>query len=92
MKIELEFTAQIKRALGRGKAALEAPDGASLSDVVDLIARRYADQTGGVLFLDDSRINPSVAIFVNDVQIRTAESCTLTDGDRVTFLSPISGG
>lgn len=92
MNVELEYTAQLKRALGRGRESLEFADGAVLFEVMSELSARYGDAAREVLYLENGDLNPSIALFVNDKQVFSAAETRIRDGDRVTLLCPIAGG
>lgn len=92
MKITVEYAAQVKRAAGVSGDTLELGAGATLADVVAEIAGKRGDVLTGSLLTDDAAIHPSILTFVGDQQVRDAAGHAMSDGDVVTFLSPISGG
>lgn len=90
MKITVEYAAQVKRATGVADEVLDVPDDVSLCKLGQIVADKHGEATQRVLMQDGS-IHPSILVFINDQQARDTNQ-QLSDGQRVTFLSPISGG
>ena len=91
MKVTVEYAAQVKKATGKGGEDVELPDGSSLQELVHTIATQYSDEVSRVLLNETGQLHPSILVFVDDEQLRDSDAL-LADGQRVTFLSPISGG
>ena len=90
MKVTVEYAAQVKRATGVASEDLELPDDCSLTELARTVAETHGTEVARVL-LDDGGLHKSILIFVDDEQVRDGDT-KLSDGHRVTFLSPISGG
>ena len=92
MKVTVEYTAQAKRAVGRGSEQLDLPAASSVQDVVRLAAEKHGAELRQILFHSDDSLHPSVLLFLRDEQVRWHTPTPLQEGDVVTILSPISGG
>ncbi len=92
MKINVEYAAHVKRAAGVRGDEVELDSPATLADVVAEIAKLRGEALSGTLLTVDCALHPSILVFVGDRQVRNAADHQISDGDVVTFLSPISGG
>lgn len=90
MKVTVEYAAQVKRATGVACEDLELPDDCSLQELARTVAETHGAEAARAL-LDNGVLHRSILVFVDDEQVRDAQT-KLNDGQRVTFLSPISGG
>ena len=81
MKIELLFFAQIKEAFGNGGETIEVSEGATVEQVVETLRGREQWEMVASLPL-------SFAVNERIVDGRF----TLSPGDRLALLTPISGG
>ncbi|MCA9054495.1 MAG: MoaD/ThiS family protein [Planctomycetaceae bacterium] len=92
MKIILEYTAQLRRAAGCVREALELNDGATLSELLQAAGERHGDEFRRQLLTDSGDLRPSLLLFRGDEQVPAGSSPHLADGETVTVMSPISGG
>ncbi|MFQ5730598.1 MAG: MoaD/ThiS family protein [Planctomycetaceae bacterium] len=92
MQINVEYSAQVKRAAGVGRERVELAGPATLGDLAACVADLHGDELKAVLLDGDGNVHPSILVFVGDEQVRAGDGCALADGDVVAFLSPISGG
>lgn len=92
MKINVEYAAQVKRAVGVSRDVVELDPPATLADVIAEIAKQRGDALTGTLLTAEAALHPSILAFVGDRQVRDASAHAMSEGDVVTFLSPISGG
>ncbi len=92
MKVNVEYTAQLRKIIGDGGEIVEVGEGTSLSEVVSIIAEKYGDRLQDVLFDKEGTLQPSVLVSVNDAQADPLVNEPLHDGDRISFMSPMAGG
>ncbi|MDO5977413.1 MoaD/ThiS family protein [Flavivirga spongiicola] len=92
MNIKLRFTAQIKDVVGNGADTIVVNDGAKLQDLLKKIAGKYGEKFESILFDENNGYRHSNLIVINQSQISYEDNVTLTEGDEVTLMSPISGG
>lgn len=92
MKVALHYETQLKRAVGTAAETIEVRDGAGVSEVVRAAAATHGESVAALLLDDQGNVRPSVLIFVGDEQIGADDTRELTDGSRLTLMSPISGG
>ena len=92
MKVTVTYMAQIKLAAGvsEEEVALEQP--CSAAELVRRLAERHGAALYRLLLTDAGEMQPTILMFVNEVQVRGASGVVLGDGDEVAFLSPIAGG
>ena len=86
MRIEIEFTGPLRTLVGVATEQREVETGASVASVIDVIAREYEGAVRAALE------SSATLITVDDVHVGDPTHTTLSDGSRVTFLLPISGG
>ncbi|MBI1311327.1 hypothetical protein GC176_08470 [bacterium] len=92
MNVTVEYTAQIKRAAGTAREALNVADGATIVDVLRAAAANHDDAFRRLVLTTGDAPQPTLLIFVADEQVRVDSVEPLADGTTVTLLSPISGG
>jgi molybdopterin converting factor subunit 1 len=81
MTVRVRLFAILKDRAGVEQAELELPDGASVGDAVDAVARRYASL---------SPLLARTAAAVNRAYARRDDA--LSDGDELALIPPVSGG
>jgi molybdopterin converting factor small subunit len=93
MKLRVQYTAQLRTAVGRAADEVELPDGSSLAALVHHLAEKLAD-AGPHLTTADGQIHRSLLVVVNDAAVTARDAATayLREGDVVTLLPPIAGG
>lgn len=92
MKIEVNFTAQLKKEAGCAMDLIELEDGKLLMELVQILRRRYSEGFDKILFEDNQEYRPSSLLVLNGMQVLPSEVTPLKDGDVVTIMSPIAGG
>jgi len=92
MKISLEYVAQVKEAAGFASESVTIPDGSTLKDLYKIIVKEKNSSFRTLVF--DEKLEPvaSILVIVNDEQIDDLTEYQLQNNDRVTILSPMSGG
>ena len=88
--ITLEYFAQAKQAAGRDCETFETTDADSIEAIIQLACDRHGEALRNVL-QHDGRLAPWLLVSINGTAVQAA-STTITDGDVVRLLSPISGG
>lgn len=81
MRVKVRVFAGLRDQLGAGQIERDLPDGASVADLWE----RLASQHPAI-----ARYRGSVSAAVNEEFARM--TTTLSDGDEVAFLPPVSGG
>jgi molybdopterin synthase sulfur carrier subunit len=93
MKLRVQYTAQLRTAVGRPEDELELPEGSSLTILVGHLAQRLHD-VAAHLIAADGQINRNLLVVVNGQVVGQSEAATtvLHDKDVVLLLPPIAGG
>ena len=92
MRVTIDFTTQIKAALGIGQACVDIQPGTTVETVLRSFQQAHPDPFSQLVFDGRGALLPSLLICVNDEQIAAPGERELSDGDTVTLLSAISGG
>lgn len=92
MEVTIEYEAQLRRAAGVRSETIELAEGCDVVECVRKVVEKHPDQLSGILLKADNQIQPSLLIFLNDSQILHDTTHTLSDGDTLTLMTPISGG
>lgn len=94
MNIRVEFTGQLRTAIGQADEQVEVPEGATVAMLLEQLVQRCGDQVR-MHVLDASRQpQPSLLVAINGTALpsRQAASTALHEGDAVVLLPPIAGG
>lgn len=91
MKIIVQLLGQARHLAGFDQVEVEAPDGASVDDLVPDLTAGASDRLLTVL-TEDHKLRRSVMAILNDETIDPAARDTLKDGDELSLLPPMSGG
>lgn len=81
MRIEVRLFAQARERVGSAHARLELPDGSHVSDALTALERVYP----GLV-----ELRPHLAVALDGALARATD--TLTDGNELALLPPVSGG
>ena len=92
MLVKIQYTTQLKAAIGFSEEEIQMPDGSTISDVIELLAHKHAEAFRQLVLDTSGQIYPSILLCVNDEQVDAGDSQPIADGSVVTFLSAISGG
>lgn len=92
MTVQLEYTAQLKRAAGTAREEIAVQEPATLSAVLANAAARHGEDFRRLLLTADGGPQPSLLLFVADAQVPAGDDPEIRPGDVVTIMSPISGG
>ena len=92
MIVTIEYTAQLKQAAEVSSEEVTLPKGATAKDAILQVAAEQNEALKKILLSEDNTISPSLLFFIDDQQVVDLESFTMTAGDRITMMSPISGG
>lgn len=92
MKIRVNYTTQVKAALGLAGEDVELPDASGLPDLLRHLKTLHTEVFSRMVVDQEDRLMPSVLICVGDQQVRPDDDVSLSNGDVVTLLSAISGG
>jgi molybdopterin converting factor small subunit len=92
MQVTIQYSGQLKLAVGLADERLELPEGATLEELVRELAERH-DNGARRFFVDEAGApQPTLMLVVNNRQVPAGTRQALADGDEVMLLQPISGG
>ena len=90
MKVRVQFTAQLRTALGKAAEEVELPEGSSVAELLRQLVNRF-DGAAPHLLKPTGEPQSSLLIVINEA-VATTQSVHLRAGDVVTLLPPIAGG
>ena len=93
MKIEVLYFADLKDITGKDKESFILNNNA-LNEVVDLLFEKHQSIKNLIWDEKKSSLREIISVAINDCIIHKKEklSIELSDGDRIAFLLPVSGG
>ena len=94
MRLRVQYTAQLRTAVGRAEEEIDLPDGSNLDDVLVRVASEMCREAAGYLLAPGGGLQPSLLVAVNDraISTREAPAVPIHSGDVVILLPPIAGG
>ena len=93
MQITIQYESQVRRAAGVTSETIEVPDGfCSIRDCIRTVAAAHERELKPMLVNADGEVQPTLLVFLNDIQIVRSSESMLSDGDTLTLMTPISGG
>jgi len=93
MQITIQYESQVRRAAGVTSETIEVPDGCcSIRDCIRTVAAAHERELKPMLVNSDGEVQPTLLVFLNDIQIVRSSESMLSDGDTLTLMTPISGG
>ena len=92
MKVEVLYFADLKDITGKDKEICEIND--NLKNLIDLLFNKYKLIKKSIWDENSDYLKNSVRLAINDEIVNHQNLLThpLSDGDRVAFLLPLSGG
>lgn len=94
MKLLVEYTGQLRTAVGRSQDRIELPDGTTVAALLAQLGQSIGESARPHLLTLAGTMQPSLLVAVNETACpaRQAASTVLHDGDSVVLLPPIAGG
>ena len=92
MQLTIRYETLLKRAAGVAVQTFEVADPCDVREVVRQLAQHACDSVRPMLVDETGQLQPSLLLFVNDQQIVGDCPHTISEGDEVTLMTPISGG
>jgi len=92
MQITVQYESQARRAAGVNSESVDVPDSCSVSDCIGKVAQNHGEPLSSILVNSTGDVQTTLLVFLNDSQIVRSDKTTLSDGDTVTLMTPISGG
>ena len=91
MLVTVEYFAQAREAAGTSREMLTLPEGCTLEALLrDLASTK--PKLARFLLTEGGAISSSLAVAVNDRQVRVHENSVLREGDGVLIVPAVSGG
>ena len=93
MKVRVQFTAQLRAAVGRSDAEIELPDGSSVAALLEHLAVQL-DGAAPHLVASGGQVLSGLLVVVNNsaTSAQNGSAIVLRAGDAVMLLPPIAGG
>jgi len=94
MELRVEYTGQLRWAIGRSEDRIELPEGATVSELLRHLAERCGEQVRFHLLNHSGHMQRSLLVAINGTGIGAgqAASIVLQHNDHVVLLPPIGGG
>lgn len=94
MKLLVEYTGQLRTAVGRSQDRIELPDGTTVAALLAQLSHFIGESARPHLLTSAGTMQPCLLVAINDTACaaRQAASTILQDGDSVVLLPPIAGG
>jgi len=94
MRLRVQYTAQLRAAVGRREEEVDLPEGSTLAELLVHVATELCRETAGYLLAPGGGLQPSLLVAVNNRAISTheARAMPINSGDVVMLLPPIAGG
>jgi len=94
MKLRVQYTAQLRTAIGCAEEEVELPEGSSLAVLLDHLANLRGHEAAKHLLNPAGDAPHSLLVIVNDAAkpASLARTTVLRPGDTISLLPPIAGG
>lgn len=94
MRLRVQYTAQLRAAVGRSEEEIDLPEGSNLAELLVHVASILCREAAGYVLTSRGELQPSLLVAVNDgaVSTREARAVLVNSGDVVMLLPPIAGG
>ena len=92
MRISVQYTTQLKAALGIGQEEVSTETNTTLPQLFAQLASSHGSPFIDHVMDDTGQLRPAIIVCVDDRQVELSDDVALHDGATVTLLSAISGG
>lgn len=92
MNVKVEYTAQLKEALGVGEESVEVNDECTPAQLLGQLAARHGERFRTMVMDENGKKLPWIMLAVCDEAVGCDSPRTLRDGDTVSIMTPMSGG
>lgn len=92
MSVTIEYSAQIKQALGLASERIELGSARTVAGVLEELARRHGKSFRHFVPADGGPRRGALLLSVNDEQVFRDTPMELRDGDILRIMSPMAGG
>lgn len=94
MQLRVQYTAQLRSAIGCAEEQVELPDGCSLADLLVHLAGELRREAAPFVLTASGQLQPSLLVAVNNGAVAAHEAARvrIQPGDVVLLMPPIAGG
>lgn len=92
MSVTMEYSAQIKQALGLESERIELGSTRTVEGILEELARRHGERFRHFVPAAGGSRRGTLLLSVNDEQVFRDTPIELRDGDILRIMSPIAGG
>ena len=92
MSVTIEYSAQIKQALGLASERIELGPTRTVAGILEVLTRRHGESFRHFVPADGGPRRGTLLLSVNDEQVFRDTPIELRDGDILRIMSPIAGG
>ena len=92
MKVTVEYSAQLKKTIGRATEELDLATDTTVQQAVASIAKREGQPVERLILAKEGRLSSSILLCVNDEQVFWSTPRALQEGDTIMITTPIAGG
>jgi MoaD family protein len=94
MKLRVQYTGQLRSAVGRSEDELELPEATTVPLLLRELSSRLGERAAPHLLAEGSDIPCGLLVVVNGAAVAASQAhhTRLSAGDTVTLLPPIAGG
>jgi molybdopterin converting factor small subunit len=92
MRVAVRYLAQLRQAAGVAAEEVDVAEACLVRDLLARLGERHGEAVGRLLLDAAGALQPTILVFVGDVQVDPADAAPLREGDVVTILTPIAGG
>jgi molybdopterin converting factor small subunit len=94
MKLRVQYSAQLRAAIGRPEEEVELPEGSRLAELLAHLVLRLEEGAAAHLVTSSGEVRRSLLVVVNDSASPACEAAAtvLRPGDVVLLMPPIAGG
>ena len=92
MKVKVNYTTQLKHALGRTNEEVELTEPATAEQLIAQLSQTHGAPFDKLMLDKQHQLNSAILVCLGDESLGRNLSKVLKEGDEITFLSPVSGG
>ena len=93
MRIEILYFAEFKEITNKAREGIELNEG-TVKELAKQLVTKYPDAKRLLMDDDDHGLKPTISLAINEELMKKEDfsELALSNGDKVAFLLPISGG
>jgi sulfur-carrier protein len=92
MKLHVQYTGQLRTAMGRPEESIELPEGSDLHGLLEHLFRNREAAVRSHVLTETGQLRRSLLVAINGQAVTADAKSALRHGDVVTFMPPIAGG